>query len=203
MRVGIIASIAGGKARGLLVEFRSTHPDVEIDVIEGAPGDHANAVRNLRMDVALIADQRAATTGCNVEPLWSEPVFVALSDRSPLATAEVLRWDQLGDERFLVSQASSGIEVQDIIMRHLDVLGRTPVVEPRAVQRGGLLGLISLGIGISLVGKAEAAVTYPGVAFRPLEGETLPFNAIWVDNNDNPALRRFLSLARKQMRKPQ
>ena len=86
-------------------------------------------------------------------------------------------------------------------MRHLVDLGRTPVVEPRAVQRGGLLGLVSLGIGISLVGTAEAAVTYPGVVFRRLEGELLPFSAVWADNNDNPALRRFLTLAREQARR--
>ena len=200
MRVGVIGSIAGGKARELLVEFLSTHPGVEIDVVEGTPGDHANAVRTLRMDVALVVDSPAAT-GCNVEPLWSEPVFVALSDRSPLAAAGGLRWDQLGDERFLITKANSGAEIQNIVMRRLADFGRTPVIEPRAVQRGGLLGLISLGIGISLVGTAEAAVIYPGVAFRPLEGETLPFNAIWADNNDNPALRRFLSLARVQMRR--
>ena len=200
--VGVIASIAGGRVRELLVEFLSTHPGVEIDVVEGTPGNHANAIRTLRMDVALIIEPPAAT-GCNVEPLWSEPVLVALSNRSPLAAMEVLRWDQLGDERFLVSNASSGAEIQDIIMRRLADLGRTPVVEPRAVQRGGLLGLISLGIGISLVGTAEAAVTYPGVAFRPLQGEKLPFSAIWADNNDNPALRRFLSLARVQMRRAQ
>ena len=200
--VGVIASIAGGRIRELLVEFLSTHPGVELDVVEGTPGDHANAVRTLRMDVALVVEPPTAT-GCNVEPLWSEPILVALSDRSPLATMGGLRWDQLGAERFLVSKASSGAEIEDIVMRHLDDLGRIPVVEPRAVQRGGLLGLISLGIGISLVGTAEAAVTYPGVAFRPLEGETLPFSAIWADNNDNPALRRFLSLARVQMRRSQ
>ena len=86
-------------------------------------------------------------------------------------------------------------------MRHLVDLGRTPVVEPRAVQRGGLLGLVSLGMGISLVGTAEAAVTYPGVVFRRLEGELLPFSVVWADNNDNPALRRFLTLAREQERR--
>ena len=198
--LGIITSIAGGRARELLVEFISAHPGVEIDVVEGAPADHANAVRTLRMDVALVVGSPAAM-GCNVEPLWSEPIFVALAEKSSLAVAPTLRWDQLGEERFIVSKASSGPEIHDIVMRHLADLGRTPVVEPRAVQRSGLLGLVSLGVGISLVGTAEAAVTYPGVVFRPLEGETLPFSAVWVDNNDNPALRRFLSLARVQMRR--
>jgi hypothetical protein len=36
------------------------------------------------------------------------------------------------------------------------------------------------------------------VAFRPIEGDEdkLPFSAVWLHDNDNPALRRFLSLAR-------
>ena len=93
--LGVIASIAGGRTRELLVNFLTTHPGVEIDVVEGTPGDHVNAIRTLRMDVALVVDSPAAV-GCNVEPIWSEPVFVALPDNSPLASAGSLRWDQLG-----------------------------------------------------------------------------------------------------------
>ena len=199
--VGIIASIAGGKARELLTEFLAGYPGVEVDVVEGTPGDHFNAVRALRMDVALVVGSPAAV-GCNVEGLWSEPIFVALSENSQLAAASSLRWDQLGQERFIVSTASSGPEIHDIVIQHLADLGRVPVMERRAVQRSGLLGLVSLGFGVTLVGTAEAAVQYPGVVFRPLQGELLPFSAIWTDNNDNPALRRFLSLARVQMRRP-
>jgi DNA-binding transcriptional LysR family regulator len=200
LAIGIVASIAGGRARELLTEFISANPGVELDVIEGTHAHHAAAIRTLRMDVALVVGAPVAA-GCNMERLWSEPIFVAVPDKSTLAAEPSLRWDQLGSQRFLVSKANSGPEIHDIVMRHLVDLGRTPVVEPRAVQRSGLLGLVSLGVGISLVGTAEAAVTYPGVAFRPLEGETLPFSAVWTDNNDNPALRRFLSLARVQMRK--
>ena len=112
-----------------------------------------------------------------------------------------LRWDQLGAEVFIVSKMGPGPEIEDIVMRHLSELGRRPVIEPRAVQRGGLLGLVSLGIGITLVGTAEASVTYPGVVFRPLERELLRFSVIWTDDNDNPALRRFLGLVRTQMRR--
>lgn len=54
MCVGIVASIAGGKARELLTDFLASHPGVEIDVVEGTTGDHLNAVRMLRMDVALV-----------------------------------------------------------------------------------------------------------------------------------------------------
>ncbi|CCG43002.1 hypothetical protein PHAMO_540002 [Magnetospirillum molischianum DSM 120] len=36
----------------------------------------------------------------------------------------------------------------------------------------------------------------PGVACRPIAGESLFFYAVWLPTNDNPALRRFLSLAK-------
>ena len=62
------------------------------------------------------------------------------------------------------------------------------------------MALVGLGRGVSLVGAAEAGVTYPGVAFRPLSGEMLPFSAIWSERNDNPVLRRFLSLSRAHLK---
>ena len=70
----------------------------------------------------------------------------------------------------------------------------------RAVRREGLLALVGLGLGVTLVGAAEATVTYPKVVFRPLGTEMMSFSAVWSASNDNPVLRRFLSLARVQTR---
>lgn len=152
------------------------------------------------MDVAILIDSPSAP-GCVVEPLWVEPIFVAVSAKSALAAIAELQWHHIASQSFIVSMVGPGSDIQDIVMQHLAELGHRPAVELRPVQRGGLLGLVSLGVGITLVGKAEAAVTYPGVVFRPLEREMLPYCAVWAENNDNPALRRFLSLARAQMRK--
>ena len=200
LRIGIVGSIAGGKAREMLVAFTAAHPEVELNVVEALPQEHIAAIRALRMDVALVVGSPGAS-GCNLEPMWSEPIFVAIAKSSALASMASLRWDQLAAEIFIVSKMGPGPEIEDIVMRHLSELGRRPIIDPRPVQRGGLLGLISLGLGITLVGTAEAAVTYPDVVFRPLVGEVLPFSVVWMGNNDNPALRRFLGLARSLMRR--
>lgn len=197
--VGVVSSIAGGHIRDLLSSFMTTHAGVALYLVEGLPQDHVAAVRALRMDIALVVASPAAC-GCIVEPLWTEPIYVAVSTKSALAQIDELRWEHLASELFIVSNMGPGPEIQDIVMQHLTELGRRPALEPRPVQRGGLLGLVSLGIGITLVGAAEAKVIYPDVVFRPLVGEVLPFSAVWMGNNDNPALRRFLSLARSQMR---
>jgi DNA-binding transcriptional LysR family regulator len=57
--------------------------------------------------------------------------------------------------------------------------------------------LVALGRGIGLTSEATIATPFPKVVFRPIAGEDalLQFCAVWSSQNDNPALRRFLSLA--------
>ncbi len=58
--------------------------------------------------------------------------------------------------------------------------------------------LVALGFGISFISEAGVATSYPGAVFRPLTSvqDVLPYSAVWLPGNDNPAFRRFLSLAR-------
>jgi hypothetical protein len=46
--------------------------------------------------------------------------------------------------------------------------------------------------------KSGATTSYPGIILRPLARleDVLPYNAVWLPGNDNPAMQRFLSLTR-------
>lgn len=57
--------------------------------------------------------------------------------------------------------------------------------------------LVGLGQGVSLVADHWRGVTYPNVTFVPVGApdERVPFSLSWVPENDNPALRRFISVA--------
>src|SRR5262249_32257529 len=74
-----------------------------------------------------------------------------------------------------------------------------PNVQKLDVGRETLMNLVSIGLGISLTSEAAVATPFPKIVFRPIAGddELLHFNAVWVRHNDNPALRRFLALARQ------
>ena len=65
------------------------------------------------------------------------------------------------------------------------------------------MNLVGLGLGVSLVAEHWCGVSYPGVVFRPVGGEDerVRFSLVWRPENDNPALRRFVSLARVHARK--
>ena len=197
LRFGIVASIASGFVRQLLLEFSGAHPELELQVTEGPPRDNVAGVRALTLDFSLALGTPSAP-GCEVETLWHERVVVAVHDAHPLAARREITWEELVNERFIVSRLDPGPEIQDYIIRGLAELGRSPEVAQVAVQRETLLALVGLGQGLSLVGEAEAGVTYPGVTFRPLDHEEIPFSIVWSEQNDNPAFRRFLSAARVQ-----
>ncbi|MBV9078313.1 MAG: LysR family transcriptional regulator [Methylobacteriaceae bacterium] len=199
--LGVVSSIAGGALRKLLTSFRAEFAEVDLDLIEGSPRDHIAAVGALRMDATFVVG-RPPAPGCQVEALWEERIIVALPEQHRLACSHSeVTWEDLVDERFIVSKMDPGPEIQDFVVKHLATLGRHPIIEPRQVTRETLLALVGLGLGVSLVGDAEAAVRYPGVVFKPLAGELLPFHVIWSSRNDNPALRRFLSQSRAAMRR--
>ena len=56
--------------------------------------------------------------------------------------------------------------------------------------------MVAIGRGLTLTSEATTGAQIPGVVYRPMAEEVLPFSAIWSRRNDNPACRRFLSLAR-------
>lgn len=108
----------------------------------------------------------------------------------------------LKNEHFIVSSDEPGPEIHDFIIKQLSELGHQPTVERHHVGRETLMILVGLGLGISLISEAGSAPSYPGVVFQPLaDGDNLlPFSALWAPDNDNPALRRLISLARKRSR---
>lgn len=171
-------------------------------MIDGDPVDHVTAIRQLNLDVAFITGTRD-WPGCERTPLWSERVFTVLPDHHMLASRGELEWGDLADETFIVSETAPGQEIHDHLVRRLADLGRHPEIQVQHVGRDNLVPLVALGRGLTLVSEAMTVARFPGVAYRPIRGEVLPFNAVWSASNDNPAFRRLLSLAKAMAVRPE
>jgi DNA-binding transcriptional LysR family regulator len=65
-------------------------------------------------------------------------------------------------------------------------------------SRDAVLGLVAAGAGWAIVPQSVADATRASVRFSPLPGRpaSLRLCAAWLNDNDNPTLRRFLSLLR-------
>lgn len=195
VRIGIYSSIASGFLAELVSSYGRRHGKVRIEMIDGNPVEHVSAIRQLTLDVAFITGERE-WLDCERQHLWSERVFAVLPDDHTLARHEVLTWPDLADETFIVSETAPGQEIHDHLVRCLADLGRHPEIQVQHVGRDNLVPLVALGQGLTLVSEAMTVAQFPGVAYRPIVGEVLPFSAVWSPSNDNPAFRRLLSLAK-------
>lgn len=195
IKVGIFSSLASGFLFDLLRDFGSRHPKVQIDIIDGNSPEHVAAVRKLYLDVAFITGT-TAWDGCETEHMWCEKVYVVLPDDHLLAGKPKLGWADLASERFIVSDVAPGQEIHDYLVAHLAGLGRHLDIQSQQVGRDNILSLVALGRGLTLTSEATTVAQFPGITYRELADELLPFSMVWSAQNDNPACRRLLSLAR-------
>ncbi len=196
LRIGLTPSFLSEALFGLLHGFRGAHPEVQIEMVAGEADDHLCAVADRRLDVAVLPCGMTVS-GLDVSELWRESLHVVLPARHPLARSPRVDLAQLSDAALLISEGDLGANV--LARAGLPEAARLKVV------RAGLpilLAQVQLGLGLAVVasGALRQATLPEGLAHRPLhagEGLTVGFAAAWYHRNDNPALRRFVSSARR------
>lgn len=193
--MGIFSSLASGFLSELFLAFNPDRTDVRVDFSDGHPTEHIAAVRMQQLDIAFVTGTMQHA-GCETTPLWSEQVFAVLPAAHILAVRRSLVWRDLIGETFIVSEQAPGREIHNYLVKRLSDLGQYPEVHRQNVGRDNLMSLVAIGRGLTLTSEATTSTSFHGLVYRPIEGETLPFSAIWSPKNDNPALRRLLSIAR-------
>ncbi|WP_139790758.1 LysR family substrate-binding domain-containing protein [Rhizobium rhizosphaerae] len=199
MTVGLLPSLATGFLAELFRAYDHHRGGVHIDFIEGEAAEYAAAIVRLDLDVAFVAGTQP-WQGREVTPLWTEQLFVALPDRHRLAGQCVLDWPSLAGEGVLIRQTAADPSSGDALTQRLMGVGHNIRLQPQGVGRDTLLPLVAMGRGLALVSEATVSIPFPEIVYRPLADETLTFSVLWSAKNDNPALRRLLSMARSLAR---
>jgi len=202
VKIGILSSMAAGFLREVIRTYRSRHAKVEMRILEGASREQIALVRESRLDVAFVLGA-PDLPNCDVGQLWTEQIFVALPQGHALCDCEEIRWESLRNEKVILCQTELGGAIHDRLITRLAQLGYSPWVERLDVGREALMNLVALGLGLSFTSEATVATQFPEVTFRPIADDAarIPFSAVWLPTNDNPAFRRFLSLARDMSKK--
>lgn len=199
IRIGLFPLLASSFLFDLIRDFWKEHPEVSIELTEGDPAEHVAAIRQLELDVALVTGN-TDRTGCETEYLWSEHIFVVLPSGHPLTSRNQLTWTDLENESFIVSDTVSSQAIHHYIVDKFSTLRKPPTIHPQKVGRDNLLSLVASGYGLTIASEIATVKLAAGVTYLPIRGELLPCSAVWASWNDNPAFRRFLSLARSMAR---
>lgn len=200
LTVGLCASLSWGRLRRAIADFKTDSPDILVQLWEGDRGDLVEGLNARSVDVAILLGRPHQVLG-EAMTLWREPVYVALSSRHRLAGRDKLGWKDLEDEVFLASPHEAGQQAAVLSAARAGAAS-SPRVQSHRVNRETLLSMVSLGFGLAFLIESDMGLRPEGVICLPLDEEgvaaTTLMTAYRDPKNDNPALRRFWSLLKRQ-----
>ncbi|WP_436533784.1 LysR substrate-binding domain-containing protein [Actinoplanes sp. HUAS TT8] len=164
LRIGAFPTAVRTLLPAALVALGRDHPALDLMVTEVDPADAPAALRERRLDVALLNDYDVAPG--DVDPdldsvaLLDETVFLAVP-----ATGDCANLDDARDQPWIM--ASEGTLCHEATLRACATAGFTPRVRHRADDFATVLALVGAGQGVSLVPEL-AAQPSPGARLIPL-----------------------------------
>jgi DNA-binding transcriptional LysR family regulator len=171
--VGFVASGANEWTRRILAAFAQARPGWRVDMTHASWSDPTAGLASGAVDVALLRlPIPGYEHGLRFQTLLTEPRWVAMADNHRLASCERVAFQELLDEPFVATPASSG-GWRDywLAIDHRD--GHPVRIGAVVSNPDEWLAAITNGQGISLTPQASARFyARPGLTYRPVDGVT-------------------------------
>ena len=196
LRIGFgIASIIG-LLPDVLLRFRRSHPDVQLELRDMSTPDQVAGLTSGEIDVGFV--RLPVTAGrLVVRPVLDERLVLAIGPRSPWQPRLGLR--SVAAEPFIIIARARSASFYDHALSVCAATGFAPRIVQEANELFTVLSLVGAGLGVSLVPRSAASMQLPGIRFREL---TLP-EAAWDigvawhrDSGSGPLVERFVEMVR-------
>ena len=198
VRLGVRLPPVGKPLQALLQIWHTQFPDVNLTLYEMNERDILAAIEERRLDVAFMT-KHTLWPHAVAEPIYSEPILLALPDSHPLAAEMGVKWDQLRDETFLVQGWDESQSAREF---YASLVGSGARFQPHAASKQSILALVGAGFGVTLVTQSQAEVRFPGVAFKPIaeKNACIEIQLVWVPENEEAVVGRFVAFMRDEAR---
>jgi DNA-binding transcriptional LysR family regulator len=151
-----------------------------------------------RLDVGLITSFTPCGSAASI-PLYVERLVAAVSHDHPLAARKSVDWADLRDEDLLIQEWDESQATREL---YASLLGQSVRFSAHAASKQSVFALVASGFGVTLATESQAAVTVPGVVFRPI-AETnarLQIELVWRPELEDAAVGRFVAYLRDETR---
>ena len=198
IRLGVRLPPVGEPLFSLLAGWRARHPNVALTISELNEPAMATALEQRRLDVGLITSFTPAGPATSM-PLYVERLTAALPHDHALAARESVDWADLRDENILIQEWDDSQATREL---YASLLGQSVRFSAHPASKQSVFGLVAAGFGVTLATASQAAVTVPGVVFRPI-AETnacLQIELVWRPELEDAAVGRFVAYLRDETR---
>jgi DNA-binding transcriptional LysR family regulator len=132
----------------LISRFAAGHPGMEVTAATGASGDHAEALRRGRLDLAYIALPPEDTYGLTLHPLSTQTMGLVVPAAHRLADRAQVELTELADEPFVETTPSWGTRIA--VDRAFVRAGATRTIRYEVADNHGVLDFVRHGLGVAI-----------------------------------------------------
>jgi len=163
VRLAVFPSFAATLAPQALASMTTTHPNIDITMVESRPDDALAALEAGDLDIAVLYDYIDSSDSTIEEiPLLFDPVMVVLPRTDPLAQQPIVQLHDLKDRAWIAAAYRSP----------LPDLCRSAGFEARIKftvdSHNTAQGLVAAGLGVALITRLNVLpMQHPGVVVRP------------------------------------
>lgn len=183
----------------LITSFRKRFPNVVMGLRNLPVDQQLEALADLRIDIAFIrAASLAVPGGLRARVFSSTRLVAAVPATHPMATTAEPSLTQLAHDPFIVLQDTPTMGFfAATTLAFCERAGFTPRLDLKVTDVASMVGLVSAGLGVSLVPALISSLAMPNVVFRALPELDAPVDLLMVErrNERSPAVKKWLEMA--------
>lgn len=181
--------------------FRKAYPDVHLDLQEMSSRQVLKALLEESLQVGVIRPLALPDAVHWVE-LFREPLVAVLRADHPLAAGseDGLAIAALAEEPFVFFPRSYGTGLYDQVIALTRQAGFSPRIAQEASEAMTIIGLVSAGLGVSILPASFRRTRVDGVVYRTLSDPEAT-TAVWLvrrQNEGSPLVLSFIDLVTRE-----
>ncbi|WP_042354484.1 LysR family transcriptional regulator [Bacillus rubiinfantis] len=149
IRIGFPSSLAAYTMPTAISAFRERYPQVKFQLIQGSYAHLIEGVAKGEFNLALLGPVPKRVKKITGRTLFTEKIVALLPQHHPLAARKILKLNDLRADSFVLFP--SGYILREIIVNACGQLGFEPVVGFEGEDIDAIKGLVSAGLGVTLI----------------------------------------------------
>lgn len=149
IRIGFPTSLANHSLPTVISSFKNQHPNVDFHLRQGSYQYLIDSVKKREIDLAFLGPVPREDPDIDSHILFTENISALIPDNHPLAERDQLLLSDLKNDSFVLFP--EGYILRDIAMNACKQAGFTPNVSSEGVDLDAIKGLVSAGMGVTLL----------------------------------------------------
>ncbi|MBY5355042.1 LysR family transcriptional regulator [Rhizobium leguminosarum] len=198
LSVGFIDAAIYSVVPAIVQRFTARYPDIELSLTDLRIPNQIKMVTERRLDIGFVHPP-VNQKGLQVESILVEPLIVALPETHRLSRETEIALADLAHEALIQFPRSINPSLYDEIVGLCRSSGFSPRIMREATPKQTIIGLVSVGLGVSLLPACLENLRRPGVVYRPIQGRNLTIDTsiIYRREQPSPVLGAFLNIVRE------